>query len=95
LQAIERAILDAIGSAEREEKGLKARYDEAVATASIAAGNGTADYLEREPEIERQLLQAEQTFSAAGASLRNLRAHIEHLDNVLNVLRSNPPLSQA
>jgi hypothetical protein len=59
--AIERAIQDAIGSAEREERGLKARYDEAVATAAVAVGNGISDYFEREPEIEGQLSQAEQS----------------------------------
>jgi hypothetical protein len=95
LLAVERAIVDAIGSAEREERGLKARYDDAVAVAAIAVGSGTSDYLEREPETERQLCNAEQTFSAAGAGLGRLRAHIEHLNKVLEVLRNKPPVSQA
>lgn len=49
IDAVMVAIDTALRDAEREQVGLGRRVDDALARASITFGNGTDEYLEREP----------------------------------------------
>jgi hypothetical protein len=49
LQSVAHAIEQALKSAEAEHCGLKARIDDVLARAAITLGNGTDEYLTREP----------------------------------------------
>ena len=43
------AVQDALLSAEREQTGLNRRVEDVLARAAVTIGNGTDEYLEREP----------------------------------------------
>ncbi|MCK1536098.1 MULTISPECIES: hypothetical protein [unclassified Bradyrhizobium] len=49
IDAVTAAIDTALRDAEREQVGLGRRVDDALARASVTFGNGTDEYLEREP----------------------------------------------
>ena len=49
IDAVMVAIDTALRAAEREQVGLGRRVDDALARASVTFGNGTDEYLEREP----------------------------------------------
>jgi hypothetical protein len=49
LLSVAHAIEQALKSAEAEHSGLKARMDDVLARAAITLGNGTDEYLTREP----------------------------------------------
>ncbi|MET4802904.1 hypothetical protein [Bradyrhizobium sp. LB11.1] len=49
IEAVITAIETALHEAEREQAGLNRRVDDALARASVTFGNGTDEYLEREP----------------------------------------------
>jgi len=49
LRSVAHAIEQALRSAEAEHSGLKARIDDVLARAAITLGNGTDEYLTREP----------------------------------------------
>ncbi|MCK1521670.1 hypothetical protein [Bradyrhizobium sp. 17] len=49
IEAVMVAIDTALRDAEREQVGLGRRVDDALARASVTFGNGTDEYLEREP----------------------------------------------
>jgi hypothetical protein len=49
IDAVITALDAALQEAEREQSGLNRRVDDALARASVTFGNGTDEYLEREP----------------------------------------------
>lgn len=77
--AILSSIEDALAAAEREQAGLSARVDEALARASVTFGNGTDEYLVRDAvDDEHQRLLA--TYMMNGQRrLESLASTISHL----------------
>jgi hypothetical protein len=87
LSSIERSLSVAIAEAESEKEGLRRRLDSARDRASALLGNETSDYLDREPQSERLLLEAERNLVAGEKRIRQITAHVEHLGKVLDLLR--------
>lgn len=74
LKAIEGALL----AAEQEQSGLNRRVEDVLARAAVTIGNGTDEYLEREPldSHHQDLFSAE--ISNGQRRLRELTAEITH-----------------
>lgn len=87
LHSVESAILSAIANAEFERSGFQRRLEDARHRASLLVGNEAFEYLEREKETERDLCASEREFAAAGARIRELGQHIQHLQEVLRTLK--------
>lgn len=75
MSALETALQDA----EREQMGLNRRVDDALARAAVTFGNGTDEYLEREPldNYHQDLFEAD--ISNGQRRLEELAATISHL----------------
>jgi hypothetical protein len=73
------AIDTALQEAEREQTGLNRRVDDALARASVTFGNGTDEYLEREPldNYHQDLFAAD--ISNGQRRLKELASTISHL----------------
>jgi hypothetical protein len=87
LSSIERSLSIAITEAKSEREGLQRRLDAARQQASIWLGNQTSEYLDREPESERLLVEAEQNLIAGEKRIHKLKAHLDHLARVLELLQ--------
>jgi hypothetical protein len=87
LGSIERSILNAIADVEKEQRGFKKRIEEARGRAAILMGNETFGELDRDKQSEQLLQASEQALIAASNRMRQLAAHLEHLQRVLGVLR--------
>lgn len=85
LRSIERAIVGAIAAARAEEDGLKRRLEDARVRASMLVG--TEAFEDRDEATELMLAGSEREFSAAATRIRQLTAHREHLDRVLQALK--------
>ena len=74
LQAIENALL----AAEQEQSGLSRRVEDVLARAAVTLGNGTDEYLEREPldSQHQDLFSAE--ISNGQRRLKELATTITH-----------------
>lgn len=90
------AIDAALKEAEREQAGLTRRVDDALARASVTFGNGTDEYLEREPldSYHQDLFAAD--ISNGQRRLKELATTIAHLKFVKTAMLtrfpdSNPP----
>jgi len=77
--AVIMAIDTALQEAEREQVGLDRRVDDALARASVTFGNGTDEYLEREPldNYHQDLFAAD--ISNGQRRLKELGSTISHL----------------
>ena len=97
--AVMTAIETALQEAEREQTGLNRRVDDALARAAVTFGNGTDEYLEREPldNYHQDLFAAD--ISNGQRRLKELAATISHLKFVKAAMLSRfpdfkpPPLS--
>jgi hypothetical protein len=87
LSSIEQSLTSAIAEAELERQGLRRRLDLARDRASSLLGNETSEYLDREPQSERLLVEAERNLIAGEKRIRQLTAHMEHLGRVLDLLK--------
>jgi hypothetical protein len=87
LSSIERSLSIAITEANSEKEGLQRRLDAARQQASILLGNQTSEYLDREPESERLLVEAEHNLIAGEKRIDQLKAHLDHLARVLELLQ--------
>ena len=87
LSSMERSLSIAITEAKLEKEGLQRRLDAARQQASIWLGNQTSEYLDREPESERLLVEAEQNLIAGEKRIHQLKAHLDHLARVLELLQ--------
>jgi hypothetical protein len=87
LSSIERSLSIAIAEAKSEKEGLQRRLDAARQQASIWLGNQTSEYLDREPKSERLLVEAEQNLIAGERRIHQLKAHLDHLARVLELLQ--------
>ncbi len=72
------AIEGALHAAEQEQSGLNRRVDDVLARAAVTIGNGTDEYLEREPldSHHQDLFSAE--ISNGQRRLRELATEITH-----------------
>jgi hypothetical protein len=72
------AIDDALQAAESEQSGLNRRVDDVLARAAVTLGNGTDEYLEREPldNYHQDLFDAE--IANGQRRLKELAAAITH-----------------
>jgi len=79
IASIMAAIDAALSAAESEQAGLNRRVDDALARAAVTFGNGTDEYLEREPldNHHQDLFAAD--ISNGQRRLRELVATISHL----------------
>ena len=79
IDAVMVAIDAALRDAEREQVGLGRRVDDALARASVTFGNGTDEYLEREPidSHHQDLFAAD--ISNGQRRLKELASTIAHL----------------
>lgn len=79
IAAIMTAIETALQESEQEQAGLNRRVDDALARAAVTFGNGTDEYLEREPldNYHQDLFAAD--ISNGQRRLKELAAMISHL----------------
>jgi hypothetical protein len=79
IDAVITALDAALQEAEREQSGLNRRVDDALARASVTFGNGTDEYLEREPldNYHQDLFAAD--ISNGQRRLKELASTISHL----------------
>lgn len=75
VSSILRAIENALHAAGLERSGLNRRVEDVLARAAVTMGNGTDEYLEREPldSYHQDLFSAE--ISNGGTSSRSTRHH--------------------
>jgi hypothetical protein len=88
LQSIENSTSKAIADAEAEKSGLERRMRSATNNAAMLIGNDTFEYLDREPETERLLLDEEKTIMTARNRIQQLGAHLDHLRRILEAVRA-------
>jgi hypothetical protein len=74
------AIEEARGAAEAEQAGLKRRFDDVLARASIVVGNEVDEYLDREPHrtsalnfFDTEIVRAEQRLKGLATLIVHLR----------------------
>ena len=91
INSVMTALEIAIQDAEREQTGLARRVDDALARAAVTFGNGTEEYLDREPldSHHQDLFAAE--VSNGQRRLEELAAMISHLKFVRAVMLSRFP----
>ncbi len=89
--AVLAAIDTALQEAEREQAGLNRRVDDALARASVTFGNGTDEYLEREPldNHHQDLFAAD--ISNGQRRLKELASTIAHLKFVKTAMLTRFP----
>ncbi|MCA1376520.1 MULTISPECIES: hypothetical protein [unclassified Bradyrhizobium] len=89
--AVLAAIETALQEAEREQAGLNRRVDDALARASVTFGNGTDEYLEREPldNHHQDLFAAD--ISNGQRRLKELASSIAHLKFVKTAMLTRFP----
>jgi hypothetical protein len=75
LAGIETALADA----KNEMDALRIRVGDALASASLAAGTGSDEYLSREPEDNRHIAEYEQQLIAGENRIRQLEGQIANL----------------
>ena len=89
---VERVLLDVIAETESERKGLKKRIEVARVRAGALVGDETHQS-EREPKIEKMLLEAEHDLIAGEKRVRQLNSQLERLGRVLDLLKQEQILS--
>jgi len=91
IDAVMVAIDAALRDAEREQVGLGRRVDDALARASVTFGNGTDEYLEREPidSHHQDLFAAD--ISNGQRRLKELASTIAHLRFVRTAMLTRFP----
>ncbi|MCK1369458.1 hypothetical protein [Bradyrhizobium sp. 62] len=85
------AIDAALNAAESEQAGLSRRVDDALARAAVTFGNGTDEYLEREPldSHHQDLFAAD--ISNGQRRLKELRATVSHLKFIKTAMLTRFP----
>ena len=89
---VERVLLDVIAETESERKGLKKRIEVARVRAGALVGD-EPHQSEREPKIEKMLLEAEHDLIAGEKRMRQLNSQLERLGRVLDLLKQEQILS--
>lgn len=85
------AIENALREAEREQSGLSRRIEDVLARAAVTVGNGTAEYLEREPvdSYHQDLFGTE--ISNGQRRLKELASTVKHFKFLKATLISRFP----
>jgi len=91
IDAVVRAIDDALRSAEAEQAGLTRRVDDVLARASVTFGNGNDEYLTREQLDTDHLDLFEKEISNGQRRLRELTVSIGHFKFLKAALTSRFP----
>jgi len=86
LNSIRRSLSRAIDEAIFEKEGLQRQINAARQQASLLLGNQTSEYHDREPESEQLLLEAERNLVAGERRIVELKAHLDHLAQLLQLL---------
>src|SRR5260370_30762901 len=91
VSSILEAIEDALHAAEQEQSGLSRRVEDVLARAAVTMGNGTDEYLEREPldSHHQDLFSAE--IANGQRRLKELAAAITHFKFLKAVALSRFP----
>jgi chromosome segregation ATPase len=88
---VTRAIDQAIASCEAERDGLAQRLDDVTSRASIVAGNGSDDYLERESAVSDRLKVLDNEVKNAQRRLNELAHNVVRLEQLREEVRSRFP----
>lgn len=86
------ALEAAIREAEDERSGLKHRVDDALARAAVTLGNGSDEYLEREPLDDRHQSLFSSEISNGERRLSELNGVISHLQFLKTAVQNHFPL---
>ena len=84
-QVINQAIGVVADSIRREKDALQIRVNEACDLASLAAGMGVDDYLDREPEELARIREYEHQMAQGDRRLQVLGQQLEGLEKIRNV----------
>ena len=81
VEPIFRSIGQALKAAEAEHSGLDDRMQDVLARASISAGNGSDEYLDRDPAdahllnvLEEEILRGQRRLDGLSQQVKNLKA---------------------
>jgi hypothetical protein len=81
VEPIFRSIGQALKAAEAEHSGLDDRMQDVLARASISAGNGSDEYLDRDPAdahllnvLEEEILRGQRRLEGLSQQIKNLKA---------------------
>lgn len=88
---VTRAIDQAIASCEAERDGLAQRLADVTSRASIVAGNGSDDYLERESAVSDRLKVLDNEVKNAQRRLNELAHNVVRLEQLREEVRSRFP----
>jgi hypothetical protein len=95
LQSVATAIEQALRSAEAEHSGLKARIDDVLAQAAITLGNGTDEYLTREPADVDLQNQLDRQIANGQIRLENLARQMQAFNFLKDALQARFPGADA
>lgn len=97
IEAVEKTLQEELRKLEQEMAGLGRRLDLARDQAAVLMGNDYVGHLEREPEEEKFLQEAEQRMLSAEKRISDLKTQTavfreiqERLDKLRNDLKSPP-----
>lgn len=97
IEAVEKALREEVRKLEQEMEGLGRRLDLARDQAAVLLGNDYVGHLEREPEEEKFLQEAERRMLSAEKRIGDLRTQAacfreiqELLDKLRNDLKAPP-----
>jgi hypothetical protein len=85
------AIETALQAAEKEQVGLSRRVDEVLARAAVTLGNGTDEYLEREPLDSHHQDLFDTEILNGQRRLKELAIEIEHFRSIMAAVLSRFP----
>jgi hypothetical protein len=85
------AIEAALQAAEKEQAGLSRRVDEVLARAAVTLGNGTDEYLEREPLDNHHQDLFDTEIQNGQRRLKELAIQIEHFRSLKAAVLSRFP----
>jgi hypothetical protein len=91
IEAVVRALDEALRSAEAEQAGLTRRVDDVLARAAVTFGNGNDEYLTREKLDSDHLDLFEKEISNGQRRLRELAVSISHFKFLKTALNSRFP----
>jgi hypothetical protein len=85
------AIEAALQAAEKEQAGLSRRVDEVLARAAVTLGNGTDEYLEREPLDSHHQDLFDTEILNGQRRLKELAIEIGHFNSIMAAVLSRFP----
>jgi hypothetical protein len=85
------AIETALQAAEKEQAGLSRRVDEVLARAAVTLGNGTDEYLEREPLDSHHQDLFDTEILNGQRRLKELAIEIGHFNSIIAAVLSRFP----